>query len=161
MHSVCHSLEDLWFRVTEFDKSNQGIAGGVYRIHLRNRTYDYGRFDPLHFSCAHAIAAYSNQRLGLMSFVDQVYKLEKLYNVWRQVSLPIPDERMWPPISSVPFKLLPDRRLRHKPKGRPMFTRICDNMDIREMSNQPRVCGWCRNQGHTMSSFPLRKDYVN
>ncbi|KAH1091452.1 hypothetical protein J1N35_018709 [Gossypium stocksii] len=28
MHTVCHDRDNLWFRVTEFDRLNQGITGG-------------------------------------------------------------------------------------------------------------------------------------
>ncbi|XP_040967217.1 uncharacterized protein [Gossypium hirsutum] len=28
MHTVCHDCDNLWFRVTEFDRPNQGIIGG-------------------------------------------------------------------------------------------------------------------------------------
>lgn len=35
MHPVCHSYEYLLFRVTKFNKLNQGIAKGVYRVDLR------------------------------------------------------------------------------------------------------------------------------
>ncbi|KAK5771310.1 hypothetical protein PVK06_047506 [Gossypium arboreum] len=47
-----------------------------YRVHLRNRIYDCEKFDALHFLCTHAIAAHIDLRLDLMSFVDEVYKLE-------------------------------------------------------------------------------------
>ncbi|KAH1121401.1 hypothetical protein J1N35_004561 [Gossypium stocksii] len=122
MHPVCHLCEDLWFRVTEFDRPDQGFFEGVYYIHLRQRTCDCGRFDALHFLCTHAITACSNQRLDPMSFVDEVYKLENLYNVWRHVFPPVSYQHMWPPVLSAPFKSLPDRSLHHKPKGRLMST---------------------------------------
>ncbi|KAH1120434.1 hypothetical protein J1N35_003594 [Gossypium stocksii] len=56
MYTVCHDRDNLWFRVTEFDILNQGITGGQYRVHLRNRTCDCGKFDALCYPCAHAIA---------------------------------------------------------------------------------------------------------
>ncbi|MFQ6661328.1 hypothetical protein Gotur_029525, partial [Gossypium turneri] len=66
-----------------------------------------------------------------MSYVDEVYKLENMYNIWRHVFPPVLDERKWLPISLAPFKLLPDRELCRKPRGRPCSTRIRNNMDIR------------------------------
>ncbi|XP_052880468.1 uncharacterized protein LOC108462218 [Gossypium arboreum] len=151
MHIVCHDRDNLWFRVTEFDKSHQGITGGQYHVHLRNRTCDCGRFDALRYPCAHVIAACQNLRLDPMSYVDDVYKLEYMYNVWRHIFPPVPDERKWPSVSLAPFKLLPDRELWRKPKGRSCSTRIRNNMDIRET-----MCGWCRNPGHTSRSCPNR-----
>ncbi|MFQ6643611.1 hypothetical protein Gotur_017407, partial [Gossypium turneri] len=130
MHTVCHDRDNLWFRMTEFDRPHQGVLGGQYRVHLRNRTCDCGKFDALHYPCAHVITACQNLRLDPMSYVDEVYKLENMYNVWRHVFPPVPDERKWSSVSLAPFKLLPDRELRCKPKGRPCSTRIRNNLDI-------------------------------
>ncbi|KAK5802998.1 hypothetical protein PVK06_030635 [Gossypium arboreum] len=85
-------LVTLWFHVTEFNRPNQGIADGQYRVHLRNRTYDCGTFDALHYLCAHAVTVCQNLRLDPMSYIDKVYKIEYLYNVWRHVFPPVLDE---------------------------------------------------------------------
>ncbi|MFQ6656028.1 hypothetical protein Gotur_026309, partial [Gossypium turneri] len=130
MHAVCHDRDNLWFRVMEFDRPHQGVVGGQYRVHLRNRTCDCGKFDALRYPCAHVIAACQKLRLDPMSYVDEVYKLENMYNVWRHVFPPVPDERKWLPVSLSPFKLLPDRELHRKQKGQPCSTRIRNNMDI-------------------------------
>ncbi|KAH1121868.1 hypothetical protein J1N35_005028 [Gossypium stocksii] len=156
MYTVCHNCDNLWFRVTEFDIPNQGITGKKYRVHLRNRICDYGSFDALRYPCTHAITACQNLCLDPMSYVDDVYKIEYIYNVWRHVFPPVPDERKWPSVSFAPFKLLPDRELRRKLKGRPCSSRIRNNMDIRETTNQQKLCGWCRNPGHTSRSCPNR-----
>ncbi|PPS16998.1 hypothetical protein GOBAR_AA03578 [Gossypium barbadense] len=129
MHIVCHDRDNLWFRVTEFDRPNQGIIARQYRAHLRNKTCDCGVFDALRYPCTHVIAACQNLRLDPITYVDQVYKIEYMYNMWRHVFPPITDERKWPPVLLSPFKLLPDRELHRKPKGRPCSTRICNNMD--------------------------------
>ncbi|XP_052887977.1 uncharacterized protein LOC128296587 [Gossypium arboreum] len=73
---------------------NQGIVGGQSRVHLTNRTCDCGRFDALRYPCAHVIAACQNLRLDPMSYVDEVYKIEYMYKVWRHVFPPVSDERM-------------------------------------------------------------------
>ncbi|KAK5772942.1 hypothetical protein PVK06_049244 [Gossypium arboreum] len=57
MHIACHDRDNLWFRVTGFDRPNQGIIGGQYCVHLRNRTCDYGMFDALCYPYTHVIAA--------------------------------------------------------------------------------------------------------
>ncbi|PPS17243.1 hypothetical protein GOBAR_AA03334 [Gossypium barbadense] len=128
MHTTCHDRDNLWFHVTEFDRPHKGIIGGQYRVHFRNRTCDCGRFDALRYPCAHIITACQSLRLDPMSYVDEVYKLETTYNVWRHVFLPVSNERKWPLASLAPFKLLPDRELRRKPKGRPCSTRILDQL---------------------------------
>ncbi|PPS17260.1 hypothetical protein GOBAR_AA03312 [Gossypium barbadense] len=91
MHAVCYDRDNLWFRVTEFDRLNQGIPSRQYRVHLRNRTCDCGRFDALRYLCVHVIAAYQNQCLDPMGYVDEVYKLECMYKVWRHVFPQVPD----------------------------------------------------------------------
>ncbi|MFQ6667987.1 hypothetical protein Gotur_033821 [Gossypium turneri] len=93
MHTVCHDRDNLWFRVTEFDRPHQGVIGGQYRVYLLNRTCDCKMFDALRYPCAHVIAACQNLRLDPMCYVDEVYKLENMYNVWRHVFPPVPDER--------------------------------------------------------------------
>ncbi|MFQ6624434.1 hypothetical protein Gotur_004466 [Gossypium turneri] len=87
-------------------------------------------FDTLRYPYAHVIATCQNLCMDPISYVDEVYKLQNMYNVWRYVFPPVPDERKWPFVSLAPFKLLPDRELRRKPKGRPCSTRIRNNMDI-------------------------------
>ncbi|MFQ6665959.1 hypothetical protein Gotur_032493 [Gossypium turneri] len=81
MHIVCHDQDNLWFHVTEFDRPYQGIIDGQHQVHLRNRICDCGMFDALRYRCAHVIAACQNLRLDPMSYVDEVYKLENMYNV--------------------------------------------------------------------------------
>ncbi|PPS16326.1 hypothetical protein GOBAR_AA04244 [Gossypium barbadense] len=107
-------------------RPHEGIIGRQYRVHLRNITCDCGRFVALRYPCAYVIAACQNLHLDPMSYVDEVYKLETMYNVWRHVFPPVPNERKWPPVSLALFKLLPDRELHRKPKGRPCSTRIRD-----------------------------------
>ncbi|KAK5839124.1 hypothetical protein PVK06_007886 [Gossypium arboreum] len=57
MHTVCHDRDSLWSRVTEFDRPHEGIIGGKYRVHLRNKTCDCERFDVFCYPCAHVITA--------------------------------------------------------------------------------------------------------
>ncbi|KAK5825460.1 hypothetical protein PVK06_020297 [Gossypium arboreum] len=38
--------------------------------------------------------AFQNLRLDPMSYVDEVYKIEYMYNVWRHVLPPVSDERI-------------------------------------------------------------------
>ncbi|KAK5792680.1 hypothetical protein PVK06_033797 [Gossypium arboreum] len=154
MHTVCHDRDNLWFRVTKFDRPHEGIIGGQYHVHLRNRNCDCGRFDALRYRCAYVITACQNLRLDPISHIDKVYKLETMYNMWRHVFPSIPDEHNWPPVSLALFKLVPDRELRCKLKGQPCSTRIRTNMDIRETTNHQKLCGWCRNPGHTSRSCP-------
>ncbi|PPS12913.1 hypothetical protein GOBAR_AA07723 [Gossypium barbadense] len=53
-------------------RPHEGIIGRQYRVHLRNRTCNCGRFDALRYPCAHVIAACQNLRLDPMSYVDEI-----------------------------------------------------------------------------------------
>ncbi|PPS07316.1 hypothetical protein GOBAR_AA13333 [Gossypium barbadense] len=77
-------------------RPHKGIIRGQYRVHLRNRTCDCGRFGALHYPCAHVIAACQNLRLDPMSYVDEVYKLETMCNILRHIFPPTPDEQYVP-----------------------------------------------------------------
>ncbi|KAK5785500.1 hypothetical protein PVK06_040091 [Gossypium arboreum] len=81
------------------------------------KTCDCGTFDALRYPCAHAIVACQNLHLDPMRYVNEVYKIENMYSVWRHVFPPVLDKRKWPSVSLAPFKLLPDRELHRKPKG--------------------------------------------
>ncbi|PPR80593.1 hypothetical protein GOBAR_AA40121 [Gossypium barbadense] len=54
-------------------RPHEGVIGGQYCVHLRNRTCDCGRFDALRYLCAHVIAACQNLRLDPMSYVDECH----------------------------------------------------------------------------------------
>ncbi|KAH1047205.1 hypothetical protein J1N35_037989 [Gossypium stocksii] len=153
-------VRETYFRlVALFPKRAASYKGQMQGGHVwcrKNRTCDCGSFDALRYPCAHAIATCQNIRLDPMSYVDDVYKIEHMYNVWRHVFSPVPDERKWSSVSLAPFKLLPDRALRRKPKSRHCSSRIRNNMDIRETTNQQKLCGWCRNPGHTSQLCPNR-----
>lgn len=114
----------------------------------------FGRFVALRFSCVHVIAASFLVRLDQMSFVNEVYKLQHIYNVWGYEFPPIPNESVWSSVSSAPFKLLSNSSLRRKPIDRLKSTRIRDNMDIWERKNQSSLCNYCRNPGYVMPSCP-------
>ena len=123
-------------------------------MHLQRRTCDCGHFDALRFPCAHAIAACAQVRLDHMRFINDVYRLQNMYTVWNHEFPPVPDEKMWPSISSTPFRLAPNVSLRRKPKGRPKSSRIRNEMDDREWNDHIQLCGYCRNSGHTRTSCP-------
>ncbi|KAH1082228.1 hypothetical protein J1N35_021989 [Gossypium stocksii] len=72
--------------------SYKGQMQGGHNEPMYYRSCDCGMFEALHYPCTHAIAACQNLRLDPMRYVDEVYKIEYMYNVWRHVFLPVPDE---------------------------------------------------------------------
>lgn len=78
MYAVCHLHSNKIFQVTKFHRPNKDIIEGT---NSRHRTYDSERFQALHFPCAHAIVASSSVHLDCMSYVDEVYKLKRIYKM--------------------------------------------------------------------------------
>ncbi|KAK5836376.1 hypothetical protein PVK06_012163 [Gossypium arboreum] len=62
--------------------------------------------------------------------------LERMYSAWSPEFSPIPDENIWPPVSSAPYELTPNMNLSRVLKGSSNFTRIHTDMNIREKDNQ-------------------------
>ncbi|PPS02950.1 hypothetical protein GOBAR_AA17707 [Gossypium barbadense] len=76
----------------------------ITSIRSQLRTCDCGTFDAFRYPCAHAIAACQNLRLDLIRYVDQVYKIEYMYNIWRHVFPPILDEQVFASLTVEVFK---------------------------------------------------------
>ncbi|KAH1129838.1 hypothetical protein J1N35_001216 [Gossypium stocksii] len=68
-------------------------------------------------------------------FDSYALMLECMHNVWRSEFPPVPDESMWPLVSSALFKLAPNMNLHHVLKSRATFTQIRTNMDVHERDN--------------------------
>ncbi|KAH1082304.1 hypothetical protein J1N35_022065 [Gossypium stocksii] len=102
-------------------------------------------------------AAYSNLRLDQMSFVDKLYKLEHMYNLWRNLFSPVSNKHMWPLVSTAPFKFLLTQQI----IALQTKMSIDINLDTRQYGHLGEVrptelCEWCKNLGYTMSSYPHR-----
>ncbi|XP_016707019.1 uncharacterized protein [Gossypium hirsutum] len=106
------------FRVTETISRRPGIPTRSYGVDLRNRRCGCRRFETLHYPCAHVMAACAKVNLDVEQYVDDVYTLENTLRVWENEFPVLPNLSTWevPPTT---FELLPDRRLRRNPRGRP------------------------------------------
>ncbi|KAK5793361.1 hypothetical protein PVK06_034504 [Gossypium arboreum] len=157
MYVVYHSSPNLILQVTEYVRPVQKMSGASYRVDLSKGTCNCGRFQALRFPYAHVIVACAKVRIEYMSYINDVYKLERMHNVWRAEFLSILDESMWPPMSSASFKLALNMNLCRILKGRPTSTRMCTNMDVHERGNQQRLYGSSKNPRHTKTTcFVLR-----
>ncbi|PPS06895.1 hypothetical protein GOBAR_AA13755 [Gossypium barbadense] len=96
--------------------------------------------------------------LNVEQFIDEVYTHERTLRVWENEFPVLPDLSTWevPPMT---FELIPDKGLRRNPKGHPQSSRIHNEMDIREKSDE-KLCGVCRLTGHNRSKCPLRNYHV-
>ncbi|MED6201001.1 hypothetical protein PIB30_090701, partial [Stylosanthes scabra] len=50
----------------------------------------------LHYPCTHALAACANARIDWTHYVDGVYRMESVFQVYRTEFNQMPDEEMWP-----------------------------------------------------------------
>ncbi|XP_025672901.1 uncharacterized protein [Arachis hypogaea] len=120
-------------------------------VNLQYRRCDCGFFQALHYPCAHALAACAYARLDWQQYVDLVYRVESVFRVYEKEFQPMPDEEMWPPREG--HRLRPNPLLRRSVEGRPVSTRIRNEMDEVELGPGKR-CGLCRTPGHTRRSCP-------
>ncbi|PPS00240.1 hypothetical protein GOBAR_AA20427 [Gossypium barbadense] len=70
-----------------------------------------------------------------------VYTRERTLRVWENEIPVFPDLSTWE-VHPTTFELIPDKGLRRNPKGRPQSSRIHNEIDIREKSDE-KLCGVC------------------
>ncbi|KAL4316811.1 hypothetical protein AHAS_Ahas15G0322400 [Arachis hypogaea] len=90
-------------------------------------------------------------RLEWQQYVDLVYRMESVFRVYEMEFQPMPDEEMWPPYEGQ--RVCPNPLLRRTLEGRPVSTRIRNEMDEVEPGLGKR-CGLCRQPGHTRRHCP-------
>ncbi|XP_039115839.1 uncharacterized protein LOC120251370 [Dioscorea cayenensis subsp. rotundata] len=122
--------EENSFMVDEMAPPQCGDIAGSYRIDLRKRWCDCGEFQILHFPCRHVLAACAYIHLHWQAYVDNVYRLETIFNVYHKEFQPMSNERYWNPYNGP--HLYPDLTMRRPASGRPKSSRIRNEMDIRE-----------------------------
>ncbi|PPR83473.1 hypothetical protein GOBAR_AA37240 [Gossypium barbadense] len=129
-----------------------------YRVDFLNRQYDCRRFQTLHYSCAHAVAACGKVLLNVEQFVDDVYTLECTLHVWENELWVLPNLSTWevPPTclgECVHPRACPDKGLCRNLNGHPQSSKIHNEMVIREKFDSKR-CGLCRLAGYNWSKCP-------
>ncbi|KAK5774900.1 hypothetical protein PVK06_042762 [Gossypium arboreum] len=153
-----YSRHNEMFRVTETIGRRPSIPCRSYGVDLRNRRCDCRRFQPLHYPCAYVVAACAKVSLNVEHFIDEVHTLARTLRVWENEFPVLPDLSTWevPPTT---FELVPNKKLRRNPKGRPQSSKIRNEMDIREKSDG-KLCGVCRLAGHNRSKCQFRNYHV-
>ncbi|KAL4343672.1 hypothetical protein AHAS_Ahas11G0101800 [Arachis hypogaea] len=141
------------FIVEELAPTAGRIAMSVCRVSLSARTCDYGYFQALHYPCRHVLAACSFCRLDWRTYVDDVYRMKTVFNVYKMgFSPPIHDDLL--PVYEGP-RVIPDPGMMRAAVGRPRSTRIRNSMDEANL-DRPKRCGLCRTPGHTRRNCPQR-----
>ena len=126
-----------------------------YRVKLTvtDRWCDCGYFQALHYPCRHVLAACAYARLDWGSFVDDVYRMHTVFNVYRMEFAAIANADYWPEYNGP--RICPNPQLRRAAEGRPVSTRIRNEMDAIEPGPSKR-CGLCRQEGHTRRRCPTQ-----
>jgi hypothetical protein len=113
--------------VRETIDHKEGMAKGEYKVDLQARWCDCGKFQALHMPCSHVIAACSSFSHDYSSYIDPVFRNERVYAVYNRSFNPVHHQSYWPPY--VGFVLCPNLSTRRPKKGRPNTTRIRTEMD--------------------------------
>ncbi|XP_039119941.1 uncharacterized protein LOC120256298 [Dioscorea cayenensis subsp. rotundata] len=143
--------EENSFMVDEMAPPQYGGIAGSYRIDLRKQWCYCGEFQTFHFPCRHVLAACAYIHLHWQAYVDNVYRLATIFNVYHKEFQTMSNERYWNPYNGP--RLCADLTMRRPLSGRPKSTRIRNEMDIRE-GGQPKRCGLCRNAGYSHRNCP-------
>ncbi|XP_015938062.1 uncharacterized protein LOC107463722 [Arachis duranensis] len=124
---------------------------GMYRVSLRDRTYDCEYFQALYYPCCHAIACCAQSWLDWATYVHEVYTMSKVFSVYRMRFLPHILEGLWPLYAGP--TIVPDPNMRRARERRPRSTRFRNTMDEADTSWSKR-CGLYRQTGHTRRTCP-------
>ncbi|KAF7839004.1 uncharacterized protein G2W53_007486 [Senna tora] len=145
--------EDLGeFDVEEPYNQQEWRPGRHCRVYLGWRLCDCEEFQQLHHPYIHVLAACADVTHEFGLYVDPVYKVETMLMAYSQPFHPIGGEEYWH-VSGRP--VMPNPQELHPP-GRPRSTRICNEMDWKELGNKPK-CSLCRVEGHTKKKCPNKK----
>ncbi|KAH1047787.1 hypothetical protein J1N35_038571 [Gossypium stocksii] len=105
-----------------------------------------------HYACA-------TYNLNVEQYIDDVCTLERTLRIWGNEFPVLRDVSTWE-VQPPEFKMLPDRSLRRRIKGRPTKIRIRNDMDIREEVD-PKRCTICITIGHNQSKCPYRNVHTS
>ncbi|XP_016195361.1 uncharacterized protein LOC107636357 [Arachis ipaensis] len=139
------------FVVDEIAPMGGRIALSACRLLLSAQTCDCDYFQALHYLCRHVLAACSYCKLDWRTYVDDVYRLTSIFNVYNMGFSPsIADDFL--PLYEGP-QVIPDPGMMRAIVGRPRTTRIRNSMDEPE-PDRPKRCGMSRVLGHTRRQCP-------
>ena len=158
MRVVEFNAENLSFEVEEGYNHNTHRVGRKFIVELRAGRCDCGAFQAHHYPCAHAVAACRCNGWDAFDLVDPVFRLDTMLQAYGTPFVPLGDEDSWPEYRGPTLK--PNPTYRRDKKGRPMDSRIHNEMDDREVDPPVQLCSICRNPGHNKRNCPHRARYL-
>ncbi|KAH1081974.1 hypothetical protein J1N35_021735 [Gossypium stocksii] len=144
--------------VREYIDCRSGIPPQSYGVDLRNRQCECGMFQTLQYLCTHVVAACATYSLNVEQYIDDVYTLEHTLHIWGNKFPVLRDVLTWE-VQLSAFKILPDRSLRRRVKGRSITMNIQNDMDIRDQVDL-KHCTICKTVGRNRSKCPYENVYT-
>jgi len=108
----------------------------------------------LRLPCRHVIVVCSSCHLQMSTFIALVYNLHTISKVYQIEFHPVRNEDYWSTYTEPNF--IPEPYMRRKKLGRPITTRLHDEMD-QSIQNKTKKCSYCRNEGHNRGNCPFRQ----
>ncbi|KAF7827633.1 uncharacterized protein G2W53_018797 [Senna tora] len=137
-------MDATQFEVEEpFDPQGHQF-GRICRVNLRDKQCDCGEFQAHKYPCSHVIAACEYVSHDYLVYVDPVYRLETILNVYRSKFHPIGGEHHWPTVTGP--TLVPNPSVLRL-KGRPRST-FRDIENDKKKSRKINFCSKCSGTGH-------------
>ncbi|GAU45778.1 hypothetical protein TSUD_24420 [Trifolium subterraneum] len=142
--------QDLTFSVQETEDPREGRPMDNFKVNLRAKCCDCGKFQSLHMPYTHVIAACSYARIDYHQFIDDVYKVATVCAVYAGKFQVIQGTSFWPDYEGDRLCARTDRK--RVKKGRPQKNRMRTEMD--DFHPPVRRCGLCRVLGHNATECP-------
>ncbi|XP_027368864.1 uncharacterized protein LOC113874849 [Abrus precatorius] len=144
-------------RVTQFDRCNEAFDvqdlsnTEEYRVHLRQNYCDCGNLQTDRYPCRHVIAACCSQNIDWRAYVNEVYTINEVCNVYKKEFGIVGNESRWCKYRGP--KLCPNPALKCTLIGRLKSTCFLNAMDMRPMRCPPR-CSLYRGENHSRNRCP-------
>ena len=148
------NAENSEFDVQELATPQHGRRPQSYTVRLNDWWCDCGHFQALRLPCRHVIVVCSSCHLQMTTFIDPVYNLHTIRKAYQVEFHPVRNEDYWSTYTGPNF--IPDPHMRRKNSGRPITTRLHNEMD-QPIQNKPKKCSYCRNEGHNRGNCPFRQ----
>lgn len=144
MSVLVHDRHHLIFTVRDKNSND-------FKVEMRRMSCDCGNFQVDRFPCRHAFACISKLRLKWETYVDDVYTLARIYQVYERPFKAIGHNDTWELYTGP--EIHPNYTMLRKAKGRPKSTRYLNEMDS-SMMRRRKNCSLCKQVGHRRSQCP-------
>ena len=119
---------------------------------MEKGTCSCGKWEINKYLCSHVLSVCGNFSLKSWQHVQKYYSIDEYCMTWTFQFFPLHHEVYW---LKPTLKLILDHSLKRLEKGQSRFTRLRNEMDIKEGRTLIR-CGICKTQGHDRRKCPSR-----